>query len=95
MKSYREAKNIEELCELLGLPRSLAPRVKMRVELAAAIGRFVEKKGWTHQEAAKKADVGRTVMTAIMNGNMKKLGTERLLGVAHNLGLKVELKIAS
>lgn len=93
-KMYLEARTVEELCELMHLPKSLAPRVKMRVDLVSAIHRLIEKKGWTHEEAAKRANVGRTVITAIMNGNMDKLNTERLLGIAHDLGIKVDLKIA-
>ena len=49
----------------------------------------------THQQAAEKSDVGRTVITAIMNGNLQKITTDRLIDIAQGLGLKVQLKIAS
>lgn len=94
MNSYFEAKNIEELCSLMGLPESEAPKIKIRLELAKAIRRAVEKKELTHAEASKKAAVGRTVMTAIMNGNLDKISTDRLIDIAQALGLRLQLKVA-
>ena len=37
MKNFKEAKNIQELCKILGLPASEGPKVKMRVDLAVAL----------------------------------------------------------
>ena len=95
MKNFKEAKNIQELCKILGLPTSEGPKVKMRVDLAMAIRHLIERKKMTHQQAAEKSDVGRTVITAIMNGNLEKITTDRLIDIAQGLGLKVQLKIAS
>jgi predicted XRE-type DNA-binding protein len=94
MSSYFEAKNIEELCSLMGLPESEAPKIKIRLGLAKAIRRAVEKKELTHVEASEKAGVGRTVMTAIMNGNLDKISTDRLIDIAQALGLRLQLKVA-
>ena len=52
MKSYLEAKNLEELCALMGLPESEAPKLKIRLDLTKAIRRTIEKKKMTHAEAA-------------------------------------------
>jgi predicted XRE-type DNA-binding protein len=94
MTSYFEAKNIEELCSLMGLPESEAPKIKIRLGLAKAIRRAVEKKELTHVEASEKAGVGPTVMTAIMNGNLDKISTDRLIDIAQALGLRLQLKVA-
>lgn len=94
MKSYFEAKNIEDLCSLMGLPESEAPKLKIRLELAKAIRRVVEKKDLTHIEASVEAGVGRTVMTAILNGNLDKISTDRLIDIAQALGLSLQLKVA-
>jgi len=53
--------------QILGLPASEGPKVRMRVDLAVAIRHLIERKKMTHQQAAEKSDVGRTVITAIMN----------------------------
>lgn len=94
MKKYHSIKSTEELCKLLGLPQVLAPKVKFRTELTMAISEYINKHSLTHLEAAKKADVGRTVITAVVNGNILKISTDRLLDIALRLGIKTQLKIA-
>lgn len=94
MKSYFEAKNLEELCALLGLPETEAPKLRIRLDLAKAIRRVIEKKDLTHANASAKTGVGRTVITAIMNGNLDKISTDRLMDIAQALGLKFQLKVA-
>lgn len=94
MKSYFEAKNLTELCNLMGLPESEAPKLRMRLDLAKAIRRVIEKKEMTHKEASEKTGMGRTVITAIMNGNLDKISTDRLIDIAQSLGLKLQLKVA-
>ena len=94
MKSYTETKNLKELTQLLGLPKTEAAKIEMRTSLVVGIRRIVEKKGWTHAEAAKRAGVGRTVVTAVMNGNTTHVSTDRLIDIAQNLGLTVTLKVA-
>ncbi len=46
------------------------------------IRRVIEKKELTHAQAAKVSGMGRTVITAIMNGNLDKISTDRLIDVA-------------
>ena len=94
MKSYLEAKSAKELCRLMGLPESEAPKVEMRVQLAVAIKRSIEKRKLTHAAAAVKAGVGRTVITAIVNGNLHRISTDRLIDIAQALGLHVQLNVA-
>jgi predicted XRE-type DNA-binding protein len=94
MKSYFEVQNLKELCELMGLPPSEAARLRIRVDLAKAIRKVIEQNGLTHAIASEKADVGRTVITAIANGNLNNISTDRLIDVAHALGLKIQLKVA-
>ena len=94
MKSYFEAKNLAELCRLMGLPESEAPKLQIRLDLAKAIRRTIEKKDLTHIKASEKTGMGRTVITAIMNGNLDKISTDRLIDIAQALGLKLHLKVA-
>ncbi len=94
MKSYTEAKNVQELTEVLGLPKIAAAKIEMRTNLVIAIRRVIEKKSWTHLEAAKRAQVGRTVITAVLNGNTTHVSTDRLIDIAQRLGLKISLNVA-
>ncbi|MBK7961209.1 MAG: hypothetical protein IPK04_08340 [Bdellovibrionales bacterium] len=54
MKNFKEAKNIQELCKILGLPASEGPKVRMRVDLAVAIRHLIERKKMTHQQATRE-----------------------------------------
>ena len=57
------------------------------------IRRAIESNKFTHAAAAKITKVGRTVITAIMNGNIEKISTDRLIDVAYALGLNVRLRV--
>jgi predicted XRE-type DNA-binding protein len=94
MKSYFEAKNLAELCQLMGLPQSEAPKLQIRLDLAKGIRRAIQKKELTHVQVSDKTGFGRTVITAIMNGNLDKISTDRLIDIAQALGLKLHLKVA-
>jgi len=94
MRPYIEAKNPKEICKILKIPFSEAPRIEIRVELVSGIRRAIERGKLTQAQAAAKAKVGRTVITAIMNGNLSSISTDRLIDIAHNLGLRVHLKVA-
>ena len=95
MKPYLEIRNLRDLCKSLGLPESHAPRVEMRRDLVVAIKDAISKKALTHAIAAEKCGVGRTVITAIANGNIAKISTDKLIDVASNLGIKMHLEIAA
>ena len=94
MKNYNEYKTTESLAKALKLPKAQAAKIDMRTDLVVAIKKAVEKKSLTHLEASKRAGVGRTVMTALMNGNTTHISTDRLISIAQNLGLTVTLKVA-
>lgn len=94
MKNTIDVKNLEELCSVLGLPEAEVPKLRIRLDLAHGIRSAVEKKFLTHAEAALETGVGRTVITAVMNGNLNKISTDRLIDIAQGLGLKLEIKVA-
>ena len=93
-KAYVEARDLKELCSLLGLPASYAPKAAMRRDLVLAIRDVLEERNLTHEAAGILCDVGRTVITSIANGSIEKISTDRLIHVADALGLDVSLKIA-
>lgn len=91
---YVEAKSLAELCKILGIPKSRAARIEVRRDLIIAIRDKIEAEDLTHAEAAKTAEVGRTVITAIMNGNLSKISTDRLIDIADKIGLHIGIKVA-
>lgn len=94
MKDYTEVKNTNELAKLLKLPKGEAAKIEMRTHLAIAIKKVIRKKEMTHAQAAKQSGMGRTVITAIVNGNTTHISTDRLLDIAAALGLRIRLSVA-
>ena len=93
-KDFFEIKSTRELCKRLGVPQSEAMRIEVRRDLVMAISDVIEGNGWTHEFAAKQAGVGRTVITAIMNGNLDNISTDRMMVIAQRLELRFALKVA-
>ena len=93
-KEFFEAKSTKQLCKILGVSDAEASKIEIRRHLVVSIKRAVEENCWTHVEAAREAGVGRTVMTAILNGNLEKISTDRLIDIAHRVGLRLTLKVA-
>ena len=93
-KEFFEAKSTKQLCKILGVSESETGKMEMRRNLVISIKKTVKKNAWTHAVAAEEAGVGRTVITAILNGNLEKISTDRLIDIAHRIGLKLRLKVA-
>ncbi|MBC7714022.1 MAG: XRE family transcriptional regulator [Rhizobacter sp.] len=93
MSSSVDAKNLEDLCGLLGLPETEVPKLQIRLEIVNGIRAALKKQNLTHQNAATKCGVGRTVITAVINGNLNKISTDRLIDIAQGLGLSLILKV--
>ena len=83
-----------ELGELLGIPEHKVIQKEMKFELFISIRRFVRKNRWTETQIIKKTKATKKVVRAIMSGDITETSTEQLISVAHNLGLKVTLKVA-
>lgn len=94
MKSNIDAKSLEDLCSLLGLPESEVGKLRIRLEIVNGIRAALKKNHLTHMEAADICGVGRTVITAVMNGNLNKISTDRLIDIAQALGLTLHLEVA-
>ena len=82
-KNFLEVKGAKELCKAFRLSESEAAKMEMRRNLLIAIKKCIKKNKWTHAKAAQEAGVGRTVITAIVNGHLEKISTDRLIDIAH------------
>lgn len=94
MKSNKDANTLEDLASLLGLPQAEVGKLRIRLEIVHGIRSVIKKNNLTHLEAANISGVGRTVITAVLNGNLDKISTDRLIDIAQSLGLTLHLKIA-
>ena len=94
MKNYVEVKNRKDLIQILGLSEAAGVRAKLRVQLVIGIRNALMRQKLTQMQGAEMAHVGRTVITAIVNGNLSKISTDRLLEIADRLGVKMQFKVA-
>jgi predicted XRE-type DNA-binding protein len=94
MKNANEYRSVTELANGLKVPAAESRRIEIRTDLVVGIQRAIEKQKLTHAAAATQTGVGRTVITALMNGNSSHVSTDRLIHIAQQLGLKVTLKVA-
>lgn len=94
MKTKKDAKTLDELGSLLGLHDAEVGKLRIRLELVNGIRNVITKNNLTHLEAANICGVGRTVITAVINGNLNKISTDRLIDIAQALGLTLVLKVA-
>ena|SRR3990167_431901 len=93
MKKFYTVRSTEELCKFFGKPITDAPRIRLRTSLVINIEKIIRKKGYSHAQAAKKANVGRTVITGIINGNIRSISTDRLIDIASSLGVPMTFKV--
>jgi predicted XRE-type DNA-binding protein len=95
MYQIAHSNNSTTLLARLTLPESDVERCRaaVRQNLVTAIRRVVEARKMSHSEASFEARVGRTVITAILNDNLEKISTDRLIRIVHRLGLRVEVKV--
>ena len=77
-------------------PKSITRKVTgktIRQFLAEQIRNEVKRRFITHAQAASESGIARTVVTAVINGRLKKISTDRILKIADGLKLNIELKV--
>jgi len=79
----------------LGFDEAEARVLEMRAELMAALREYIEKKGWTQSEAAKKLGTTQPRVSALMKGAWRDFSADMLLVLAGRVGLRPTLKLAA
>ena len=67
----------------------------LRLRLSLAIKKAIEGRDLTHADAALIARTPRTSITAIANGNLERVSLDRLVTIAHRLGVGISLRLAT
>lgn len=75
----------------IGLPNAEEHFVK--AELAAHIGKLINKQGLTQTAAAVKLGIAQADVSRILRGQLSGYSLERLLSVVRDLGNDVEIKV--
>ena len=75
----------------LGIPDAATELAK--AELAIQIGKVIEKRGLTQEQAATVLSVDQPKVSALMRGKLEGFSTERLLKFLNALGQDVEIVV--
>lgn len=70
-------------------------RTLLRLRLSLAIQKAIEERDLTHATAALMARTPRTSITAIANGNLEQVSMDRLVMIAHRLGVRISLRLTT
>jgi predicted XRE-type DNA-binding protein len=73
----------------LGFPPEEAAALHIRSQLAAALEHHIERKGWSHAEAARSLKLPQPTIGKIVNGTVEKLSIEFLVKLMVRAGLPV------
>ena len=90
----KEFNDIEEMARRYGLTDIQIEEQKRKILLMTKIKNIICKKQLTHSEAAKVSNVGRTVITGIMNRSNLDISTDRLIRILNGLGLSVSFRFS-
>ena len=66
----------------------------VRAAIAERIRDAIRRDRMTHAIAAEITGFGRTVVTAVSNGKIDQISTDRLLKMAARLGLEIHIKVS-
>jgi len=88
------ANNASELADILGLSSLDAAELEFRAELNAAIIQKFKAAKMTQAALAKKAQLSRTRLTALLNNNSHGLSTDFMLRVLRALGYRADLRLS-
>lgn len=62
-----------------------------KAKLAIHLGKIVEKRGWTQEEAATLMRIDQPKVSKILRGQLREFSVERLLGFLRLVGCDVEI----
>ena len=79
----------------LGFDEAEARVLEMRADLMAALREYIEKRGWTQTEAAKRLGITQPRVSALMKGAWRDFSADMLLVLAARVGLRPRLKLAA
>ena len=71
-----------------------APAIELaKAELAHAISRIIEARGWTQEEAARRMLIDQPKVSAIVRGRLSGFSVERLLRLLNHLDYTVDVTV--
>jgi len=79
----------------LGFSQGQGRNLRMRSQLMTALRGFIEKKGLTQAEAAKRLKVTQPRISYLMRGKLSRFSLDTLVNMSTDAGLEVDLRITA
>ena len=79
----------------LGFSQGQRRNLRMRSQLMTALRGFIEKKGLTQAEAAKRLRVTQPRISDLMRGKLSRFSLDTLVNMSTDAGLEVDLRITA
>jgi len=70
-----------------------AINLKVRAELMGHIDSLIRARGWTQEEAARRADVSQPRINDLLRGRISKFSLDALVNIATRLKLRLRLEV--
>lgn len=77
----------------IGFPQEEAQNLHMRAELMIRLAQYIEKKGLTQQQAAKKLGVTQPRLNLMLKRRIELFSLDALVNMAARAGMRVELRV--
>lgn len=88
-------KTAGDLAKALGLAKEDAVEMELKSDLNTKVIEVVRKQGLTHAAVAKKTQISRTQITALLNRNTHDVSTELMVRILASLGYETKVQAGS
>ena len=85
----------ENVFEDLGFDAEEALNLKVRADLMLDLRAYIQKAGWTQQEAAALLGETQPRISNLMNGEISRFSIDKLINLLGKIGMKVKIEIVS
>lgn len=88
-------KDSDDVSDFFALSSEQTTMVRLKTDLVLALRKRMRKEGLTHENAAEKAGISRSSMTAIVGGNLTSVSLDRLMEACLRLGVTIKFQAHS
>ena len=77
----------------LGFSAAEARNLRLRSDLMTALRKYIEKKGWTQADTAKRLKVSQPRISDLIRGKISRFSLDTLVNMLTDAGIDVALKV--
>lgn len=85
----------DNVFEDLGFDTEEATNLKVRTDLMLDLRAYIQKQGWTQQEAADLLGETQSRIINLMNGEVSRFSVDKLINLLGKIGMEVRVEVVS